>query len=317
MDTTEHNTLTALSAQLAAAVAAAAASIAYVDAHPRRDASGIAWDEHHLVTVEHAIEREEEIEILLDGATKANATLVGRDSATDVALLHTQATLAPAQRADPAALRVGTLVLAVGRDEDAQPAASFGVISSLDGPWRTWRGGSVDRFIRPDINLYRGFSGGALVDVAGAVVGMNTWGLSRRTALTLPVPTLERIVDELRAGGRVRRGYLGVALQSVRLPEALRTAHGLVQRSAPIVVEVAPGGPAEHAGVTIGDVVLTLSASTIQDVDDLQNALARIALGSAQSLRILRGGEARELRVVVAEQPRGACGDPSTGNGDE
>lgn len=316
MDTTETNTLAALSVQLASAVAMAAASITYVDAHPRRDASGIAWDDHHVLSVDHAIEREDDIELLLEGGAKANATLVGRDAATDVALLQTKAALVPARRADSASLAVGNLVLAVGRDEDAQPGASFGVISSLDGPWRTWRGGSVDRFIRPDVNLHAGLSGGALIDVAGAVIGMNTWGLSRRTALTLPISTLERVVDELRAGGRVRRGYLGVALQSVRLPEALRVAHGLVARRAAIVIDVAAGGPAEKAGITIGDVVLAFGGTPINDVDDLQRALGGVALGSAQSLRILRGGEQREVRAIVAEQPRDAAGR-SAGNGDE
>jgi len=304
METLGSNALAGLSAQLAAAVASVARSVAYVDAHPRRDASGIAWDEHHLVTVDHAIEREDDIEILLDGGTKARAVLVGRDAATDVALLRTETTLEAAKRADTAPLAVGNLVLAVGRDEDAQPGASFGVISSLDGPWRTWRGGTVDRFIRPDVNLYPGFSGGALVDVTGAVIGMNTWGLSRRIALTLPVTTLERIVRELTAGGRVQRGYLGVALQTVRLPESLRVARAIAQRSAAIVVDVAAGGPAENAGIMIGDVLLELGDVGIEDVDDLQGALAGIALGSVQRVKVLRGGEARELRATVAERPQ-------------
>jgi len=304
METLETDVLAGLSAQLAAAVATAGASIAYVDAHPRRDASGIAWDEHHLVTVDHAIEREDDIEILLDGGTKARATLVGRDAATDVALLQTETALERAKLADAEQLSAGNLVLAVGRDEDAQTGASFGVISSLDGPWRTWRGGTVDRFIRPDVNLYPGFSGGALVDVTGALVGMNTWGLSRRMALTLPVTTLARIVRELTTGGRVQRGYLGVALQTVRLPESLRLARGIAQRSAAIVVDVAAGGPADSAGMIIGDVVLALGDVGIEDPDDLEGALAGIALGSVQRVNILRGGEARELRATVAERPQ-------------
>jgi S1-C subfamily serine protease len=301
---TVTTSLAALSADLSAAVAAAAASVAYVDAHPRRDASGIVWDEHHVVTVDHAIDREEDIELLLaDGAT-ARAALVGRDASTDVALLRTDSHLKPARRADVSGLAVGNLVLAVGRDEDAMTGASFGIVSALDGPWRTWRGGDVDRFVRPDLSVFPAFSGGPLVDVAGAVVGMNTWGLSRRTALTLPVTTLERIVRELGASGRIRRGYLGVALQTVRLPQALRAAYGLSQGTGAIVVDAAPDGPAERAGITIGDLLVALGGVTIEDSEDLQRALGSATVGATKKLRVIRGNEAREVEVTLAERPQ-------------
>ena len=303
MNATDPSALAALSQDLAAAVASSGASVVYVDAHPRRDASGIAWDAHHIVTVDHAIEREDDIELLLADGGKARATLVGRDASTDVAVLRTDATFVPARRADPASLAVGNLVLAVSRDEDGAPGASFGIVSSLDGPWQTWRGGEIDRFIRPDVNVYPSFSGGPLVDVAGAVIGMNTWGLSRRMALTLPVPTLDRIVSQLQSGGRVKRGYLGVALQAVRLPDALRAAHGLAQRGGAIVIDVAAEGPADRAGLTIGDVVLALGGSQVEDSDDVQRALGSASVGTAQPLRIVRGGEARELLVTIGERP--------------
>jgi S1-C subfamily serine protease len=304
MNPTQTNSLAALSGDLAAAVAAIAPSIAYVDAHPRRDASGIAWDAHHIVTVDHVIEREEEIEVLLhDGAT-ARAGLVGRDPATDVALLRTEATLSPAPRADLATLAVGHLVLAIGRDEDGAPGASLGIVSSLDGAWRTWRGGDVDRFIRPDVNLYQSFSGGPLIDAAGRVVGMNTWGLSRRTALTLPVTTLERVIGALLGGGRVSRGYLGVAMQAVRIPESIRASQVLAQYAGAIVVDVAAGGPADAAGVTIGDVLLAIGSAVVEDSDDVQRALGAATVGTRQTLRVLRGGAVRDLAVTVGERPR-------------
>ena len=302
MNATNAGALAALSTELTTAVADVGRSVAYVDAHPRRDASGIAWDEHHIVTVDHAVEREEDIDVLLaDGAT-ARASLVGRDATTDVALLHTDATLVPLRRASGGELGVGNIVLAVGRDEDGAPGASFGVISSLDGPWRTWRGGEVDRFIRPDLNLYPSFSGGPLVDVDGAVIGMNTWGLSRRMALTLPLATLERVIGQLQSGGRIARGYLGIAMQAVRLPESLRHAHGSAQDSGAIVVDVATGGPAERGGVLIGDVILGLGAHTVEDSDDMQAALGSATIGTVAPLRILRGGEARTLMVTVGER---------------
>jgi S1-C subfamily serine protease len=303
MNASLPGSLVALSSDLARAVATAGPSIVYVDAHPRRDASGIAWDAHHLVTVDHAIEREDDIEILLADGARARAQLVGRDSTTDVAVLRTEATLSPLGRSNIAELAVGHIVLALGRDEDGAPGASFGIVSSLDGPWRTWRGGEIDRFIRPDLNVYPSFSGGALVDTSGALVGMNTWGLSRRTALTLPVTTLERIASALLSGGRISRGYLGLAMQAVRLPETLRAKIGRDQESAAIVVDVATGGPAERAGVVIGDVIFALGTHAIEDSDDVQRALGADSVGTTRALHVLRGGEARELAITIGERP--------------
>ncbi len=303
MNAAQSNTLTSLSADLASAVETAARSVVYVDAHPRRDASGIVWDEHHVVTVAHAIEREDEIELLLPDGGKAVATLVGGDPSTDVALLRTNATLVPAAHSTRADLAVGHLVLAVGRDEDGATGASFGVISALDGPWRTWRGGDVERFIRPDVNVYPSFSGGPLVDAAAEVIGMNTWGLSRRMALTLPLATLERVVAALLGGGRVMRGYLGVAMQAVHLPESLRAAHALQQRDGVIVIDVAAGGPAERGGMLIGDVLLALGGGAVEDSDDVQRALGTQSMGASLPVRVLRGGEPRTLTVTIGERP--------------
>jgi S1-C subfamily serine protease len=298
------SSLSALSIDLARAVADAGPAIVYVDAHPRRDASGIAWDEHHIVTVDHAIDREDDIEILLAGGRKTTARVVGRDPSTDIALLHTEAALTPLRRARAEELAVGHLVLALGRDEDGAAGASFGIVSSLDGPWRTWRGGDVEQFVRPDLNLYASFSGGALIDAEGALVGMNTWGLSRRTALTLPVATLERIANALQSGKRIARGYLGLAMQSVRLPGALRAKLGREQHAAAIVVDVAAGGPADRGGVIIGDVIVGLGTQTIEDSDDVQRALGSESVGSVRALHVVRGGEVRELAVTIGERPQ-------------
>jgi serine protease DegQ len=301
---TDSSALAALSSELANAVERLAPSIVYVDSDPRRDASGIALSEHAVVTTEHTIDREDEIVIRLGGEATARATLVGRDPTTDLALLHTDASLVPVPRAALDALKVGHIVLALARDEDGEAAASMGVLSSLDGPWRTWRGGDVDRFIRPDLNLYSGFSGGALADAHGAVIGVNTWGLSRRTPLTVPLSTVVRVAEQLEAGGRIKRGYLGVAMQAVRLPQRLRSELGIEQESAVIVVDVAPEGPAERAGALIGDVLLALGGRALEDSDDVARALGSETVGTTQRLDVLRAGRRQTLEVLVGERSR-------------
>jgi S1-C subfamily serine protease len=301
-NSTETGALVALSGEIAGAVERIAPSVVAVDAGRRRSSSGFAWDEHHVATADHALEDDDVTLSLHDGST-AKATIVGRDPSTDVALLRTDAQLEAPPHGDAGRLKVGHLVLAVGRDDDGQIGASFGVVSALDGPWRTWRGGDVDRFIRPDLSLYPGFSGGPLIEASGGVVGMNTWGLSRRTALTLPLSTVARVLGELQSGG-IRRAYLGIAMQPVRVPQALRAKNAIEGEGGLIVVDVASGGPADSAGVLIGDVIVSLGDRRIEDADDLQRSLPSDLVATTQVLRILRGGAPRELAVVIGERPR-------------
>ena len=161
---------------------------------------------------------------------------------------------APAALGDDAALRVGHMVLALGYG----PRASWGVISALGPRWRTWRGGEIERLVRLDLTLYPGFSGGPLVDAGGRVVGLNTSGLARDARLAVPATTVTRVADELLRIGHVSRGYLGLGMQPVRLPEPLRARLGLPGEAGLIVVMVEPDGPAARAGVMLGDVLVAL-----------------------------------------------------------
>jgi S1-C subfamily serine protease len=168
------------------------------------------------------------------------------------------------------------------------------VLSAISGPWRTWRGGQIERFIRPDINIYTGFSGGALVDVEGRIIGLNTTGLTRGMGVTIPASTVSRVVDELLTQGRIRRGFLGIGMHPVELPGG---SQGLV------ILSLEPNGPAAQAGIVVGDVLLTLGGEPVTDTDAVQFHLGAESVGKPLSAGILRGGAPMKVDVTPAERP--------------
>src|SRR5262249_22247547 len=149
---------------------------------------------------------------------------------------------------------------------------------------------------RLDLTLYPGSSGGAVINTSGEVIGIATSALSRIAGLAIPASTIDRVVDEILARGRVSRGYLGVGLQPVELPD---------HRQSLIVLSLEPCGPAARAGVLTGDIVTALGGTAVGDTDDVQLALERHAVGGVVEIDVLRGGQARKVAVVVGERRRG------------
>jgi S1-C subfamily serine protease len=194
---------------------------------------------------------------------------------------------------------VGHIVLALGRP-GRTVQATMGVVSALGDSWRTPMGGQIDRYLATDVVMYPGFSGGPLVGANGRLLGLNTSGLNQGVSLAIPAATLERVVDTLRAHGRVRRGYLGVSTQRVRLPEGVANEVG--QKSGLLVVAVESGSPAETAGLTLGDTLLALSGKPIQMHEDLLAALSGEVVGQKEVARVLRGGQVQELAIKIGER---------------
>jgi S1-C subfamily serine protease len=149
--------------------------------------------------------------------------------------------------------------------------------------------------------MYPGFSGGPLVDVTGQVVGLNTTALLRGVTLTIPLPTIRRVVDMLLAHGRVRRGYLGVHTQAVRLPAIV--AEQLGQETALLISTVEPESPAERGGLLLGDTAVTLDGAPLRQHDDLLAVLGPERIGTTVALRVMRGGQMQELRLTIGERP--------------
>lgn len=299
-NTQDSGTLAALSNDLAQAVERAAAATVRVSARRRFSASGVIWSAGVVLTADHVIEREEEISIGLADGREVAATLAGRDPGTDLAVLRADVGEGAIERGPMPG--VGSLVLAVARPDRDGPQATLGVVSAIAGPARTWRGGQLDRFIRSDAVLYPGFSGGPLIDASGRAIGINSSFLARGSGIAVPVDVAARVAELLLSQGRVRRGYLGVSTQPVTLPAGTAQQAG-GQTGGLLVVRVEPASAAELGGVMIGDILIGLGGETVADVDDLQRLLGTARVGEATPLRVLRGGEPRELSVTIGERP--------------
>jgi len=291
------STLSALSNDLAAAVERAGSAVVAVHGRQHMPSSGVLWRPGVVVTAEHALKREEEITVTLPDGRNVAATLAGKDAGSDLAVLKIDAADAGAAAfGDGAALKAGHVVIALARSAERGVNASLGIISGLSGAWRTWRSGHVDQLVRLDVALYPGFSGGPLVDVEGRVLGINTSGLSRVMPVAIPISTVNRVVEDLLEKGRVARGYLGVGMHPVRLPDG---------RSGVIVIDLQTDGPAGRAGLLIGDVLLKLNDSPVTDTDDVHANLGPSSVGKKLKASVVRGGEDKEIEITVGERPKG------------
>ncbi len=283
-----------LSDSLAAAAEKAGRSTVMVDARGRFPASGLVWGAGgEIVTADHVVQRDENIQVTTaDGAAHA-ASVVGRDPASDLALLKVDASGLPAPELAES-VKVAHLVLAVARPGDLQ--ATVGSVVAMGGPVRG-RHRRFEAYIQSDVTMYPGFSGGPLADASGRVVGLNSSALARGASLAIPVGVLRQVAEALRRDGRVRRGFLGVSTQPVALAEGLAAALG--QATGLMIISTEKAGPAERGGLLQGDVLVALAGQAIADIDDLQAALGPETVGQTVAARIVRGGEIRDVQVTV------------------
>lgn len=292
--------LTSLSNAMAGLVEAAGPSIVRVEARRRLPASGIVYSADGLiVTANHVVEQDDTITLgFADGST-VSATLVGRDPATDVALLRAErGGLIPATWVDAGDLKVGNLVLALGRP-GRTVQATLGIVSALGGAWRTGAGGEIDHYLQTDVVMYPGFSGGPLVEAGGRIAGLNSSALARGVSAAVPAATVKRVVDALAAHGKMPRGYLGVGVQPVRLSDGLQQSVG--QETGLMVMSVEENSPAQQGGLAQGDVIVALDNQPVRGVDELQAALAVDKAGKSVPLRIVRTGQVQAVTVTVGQ----------------
>jgi S1-C subfamily serine protease len=295
-----------LSNALAQSTEHAASNTVAVHTERRGSSSGVIWRPGVVVTAEHALRQDEEIHLTLPDGRVCAAALAGRDPSTDIAILKcSEAATAVSEFGDVPSLKPGSLTLVVGRTRASGPVAGLAVVSLIVAERQTWAGASLAPYVRLDIVLQPTATGGAVVDAHGRTVGMATPRFARFGAIAIPAPTVNRVVDILLEKGHIPRGYLGIGLQSVRLPDALRQSLQRKEKGAAIVLDVEPNGPANKAGIVIGDILISLAGRTVTRLEDIHSQLQGEVIAKSLALKFIRGGAFQETSIVVGERPYG------------
>ena len=261
--------------------------------------SGICWREGIIVTSNESVKRPEKATISYSDGETVPVTLLGRDRSTDIAVFKTEAEIVTAPIDSNYELEVGQIAIAVGRDKKRGLFASQGIVNTVGGSWLSSLGGQIDRFICLDLNFYPGSGGSALVNAAGQVVGFNTTG-PRRSVLTIPAVTVNRVVDLLLETGHLRRGYLGLAMQPVYLPDSLLDG-SLSNQQGLMVVSIEPDSPAQQAGIFLGDILIKIENTSIAKLRDIQVYLEPRNVGKTINIELIRAGNLQNLSLTVGE----------------
>jgi S1-C subfamily serine protease len=298
--TNSASALRILSNQMADAVERASSSLVLVNGRSRQPASGIIYTPNLVLTADHVLEREEDLTVQIPDQRTLPAQFVGRDLATDLALLRIAENLPTPASVSQESARVGQLVLAVGRTTNDGPMASSGIVSIIGGPLRTGRGVTLERYIRTDATPYPGFSGGPLIDLAGNVLGVLTTGLVNGIPLAIPMEIAAKIADTLAQQGYIKRGYLGISSQLVRLPDAQRA--GRSQEYGLLIVKVDDNSPAQRGGLMLGDILVALDSHAINDSEDLQVLLSGDRVDKEIPVDVIRGNTPQTLKVTVGQR---------------
>jgi S1-C subfamily serine protease len=292
-----------LSHHFASIIASASRSVVAVHGRGRTPSSGIIWQPGLVVSAEETVERDAEITLTLPDGSRVEATLVGRDPATDIAVLQFAAptpTVSEPFPADAVAsdVRPGHFAVAVGR-ADGDVIAALGIVSLAGPAWRSSAGGLIDARLRIDARLPIAAEGGPLVTADGRLIGMSVFG-PRRSVLAIPTATIERTAQAIKDRGHIARGYLGVALQ--RVP--ITAADGAEAHRAAMVVSVDPAGPAKTAGILQGDIITAFGGAPVTGLRSLYQRLGPDTVGQRVAVELIRAGARTAVDVTVAARPR-------------
>jgi len=293
-------TLTDFSNLLAGAIDAAATSVVQVSGD-RRPGTGLVYASDVVLTTARALGREDGLHVRRPDGTALDAELGGWDPTTNLALLRVPNLGLSPVRVATTTPRVGHVTIALARSWSNALTASTGIISVIGGPLATGRRRAIDQVIRTTAPMHDGFSGGAFLDTEGALIGVTTAARIRGLGVVIPVSIAWKTAATLLEHGSAKRGYLGIAAQGVRLPDAQQPSPD--RGAALLVVGVTAGSPAAASGVLLGDVVLDLDGRPVEAPEDLLDLLAGARAGKTVTLRIVRAGKQVDVPVVVGERP--------------
>ena len=296
------NILIELSDALADAAERAGQSTVMVNARRRIPASGIAKTADLILTANHVVERDEDLSVTLPDGTELSATVAGRDPGSDLVLLKLERAAATAAEPTKTPARVGQIVLALGRPTTGGIQASLGAVSAIDGPFRTHHGGLLERTMRTDCIPYPGFSGGPLIAADGTVLGLNTSGLTRGAAITIPTDIAWSVAETLEKHGHIRRGYLGIRSQTVEIPSDAQKSLKRKQANGLLIVGVEKKSPGAKGGLIVGDILVGVKGSPISHHDELFTHLTGEVIGKSTAIDVLRGGKLESIDVVIGER---------------
>jgi S1-C subfamily serine protease len=263
-----------------------------------RHVTGMLWQAGLVVASEQSLPRKDEFELVAPGGAVVTAKLAGRDPSTNIAILRlAEPIAAPAIAAGEA--QPGALALAVGADGSGGASARLGLVNLAGPEWHSSRGGLIDRRIALDLRLAHREEGGPVFDAAGACLGMSTFG-PRGQVIVIPTATIERVVPQLAKAGHIARGWLGVALQPVAVPDALRETAD--QSSGLMVMSVVEGGPAAQAGIVAGDIILSVDGTSTHRLRRIAKLFGADSIGRKADLRLIRSGAVITVQTTIAER---------------
>ena len=297
-----QNVLVELSDALADAAEKAGQATVLVNARRRMPASGIVYASDLVLTADHILEREDGIKVMFADDAEIPAKVVGRDAGSDLAVLRLEHAAGTVAEATQTPARLGQIALVLGRPSSEGIEASLGTVSAIGGAIRTGRGGMLERYIRTDSISYPGFSGGPLVAADGTILGINTSGLARGAAITIPADVAWKIADTLVKNGRIKRGYLGIRSQAVEIPDASQKLLKREQGTGLLIVGVENDSPASKGGLMVGDILVAVAGKPVIHHDELFASLNGEVAGTSTPIEILRGGQPQTVNVLVGER---------------
>ena len=259
--------------------------------------SGIAWDEHTIVTAYHVVRNADEVSVATEDGRKLPAKVVGRLRRSDIAVLKVDDSLSPIARGNSDGLKAGQFVLALANPFAARTSVTSGIITGANRSVGGWWGMTIDNAVITDARVNPGYSGGPLVDASGRLIGMNVAYFSKR-AIAVPVNTISKVVARLADGKPFRRAFLGIISNPVALPDEVSSDQRVGQEAGVMVLSVEDGTPAKQAGLAFGDVLLKFNGKGISSSEDLTGLLGEEAIGQKSKLSVLRGGKVVELEIT-------------------